>query len=130
MSAACAPGIAAAAAKPADVAIRNPVFLMGHSSCCSECPRTAIAGCTLRTVLPPNPFRSYVSKKSHFFQFFLVHLDDRRYLNACSDVNECAERLYRHTPQLAGDGLKSRGAADAIRCLDSRLAPAPLQIGN
>src|SRR5215475_13230202 len=96
MSAACAPGIAAAA-KPAEVAIRKPFFVpMGHSSCCSERPRTTIGRCTLRTVLPAAPFRPYVSQKPHFFQLFLIHLDDRRYPNACSDVDECAERLYLH----------------------------------
>src|SRR5215510_11506402 len=95
MSAACAPGMAAAAAKPAEEAIRKPFFVpMGHSSCCSERPRTTIGRCTLRTVLPAAPFRPYVSQKQHFIQFSIIHLDDRRYLNACSDMGECAERLY------------------------------------
>src|SRR3954447_16759150 len=72
MSAACAPGTtaAAAAAKPADVAIRKPFFPMGHSSCCSECPRTAIAGCTLRTILPLKPFPPYVSKTTQILTTF------------------------------------------------------------
>src|SRR5262249_22746304 len=66
----------------------------GTLLCCSERPRTTIGRCTLRTVLPATPFRPYVSQKPHFIQFSIIHLDDRRYLNACSDVDECAERLY------------------------------------
>src|SRR5437762_983648 len=73
MSAACAPDIVAAAAKPAEVAIRKPFFPMGHSSCCSDRSRTSIGRCTLRTVLPPNPFCPYVSKTTQILTIFHRH---------------------------------------------------------
>src|SRR5689334_24876641 len=95
MSAACAPGTAAAAAKPAEVAIRKPLFPMGHSSCCSECARNTRKKRTGRSVIPPFAFQPYVPQKAHFFPISIVHSDDRRYCYACSDVDGCTERLYQ-----------------------------------
>src|SRR5499426_1728446 len=67
ISAACAPGAAAAAAaKPADVAIRTPFFFrIGTLHMFSGCPRTSIGGCTRRTKIPPRPFRAHVAQKTH-----------------------------------------------------------------